>query len=156
MRKNSRPAAQCAVTGMPLPHDVITSMVISNGGWFDHELNDKCYCLHSFGYCRSREWEAGRNVNVIKVDGSAELIMKAYEILHALSSGFVNVHNGFNFDMRSIEAASALVPELENTFEEKRVSNKGVGTFWNLRNRTMIVDSMYTADGASWAGCRSA
>ena len=42
-------------TDMSLSHDLIISIVISNGGWYDKEFKDKCYCIYAFGYCTSIE-----------------------------------------------------------------------------------------------------
>lgn len=130
---------------MPLPHDPIISVEVSNGGWYDKEFEDKCYCLHAFGRCGSIKWPVGRNAYVAKVSGNEQTVRETYKIINMLSPDFVNIHNGFNFDLRCLAASSALDPEIGPTFSETRLSKAGVGIFWRLNNGTMIVDSMYTA-----------
>lgn len=131
--------------GMPLPHDPIISIVVSNGGWYDKEFEDKCYCLYAFGKCREIKWPDGRNAYVAKVSGNEEAVRETFKIVNMLSPDFVNVHNGFNFDLRCLAASSALDPTIGPTFSERRLGNVGVGIFWRLDNGTMVVDSMYTA-----------
>ncbi|KAL2357356.1 hypothetical protein BJ546DRAFT_947622 [Cryomyces antarcticus] len=96
--------------GMPLSHDPIISIVISNGGWYDKQFEDKCYIIHTFGYCNKIEWENGRNVLITRVDNDEEAVRQTYETLNMLCPDFVNIHNGFNFDLRCLAAASALDP----------------------------------------------
>ncbi|KAK2591532.1 hypothetical protein QQS21_010782 [Conoideocrella luteorostrata] len=131
--------------GMPLPHDPIISIVVSNGGWYDKEFEDKCYCLYAFGKCGNINWPEGRNAYVARVSGNEEATRETYKIINMLSPDFVNVHNGFNFDLRCLAASSALDPMIGPTFSERRLGNVGVGIFWRLDNGTMVVDSMYTA-----------
>ncbi|KAL9122241.1 MAG: hypothetical protein Q9187_001193 [Circinaria calcarea] len=131
--------------GMPLPHDPIISIVISNGGWYDKRFEDKCYCIYAFGVCDEIKWPDERNVSVIKVSGNEEAVRVAYETLNSINADFVNIHNGFNFDLRCLAASCALDPIIGPTIEERRLGNVGVGIFWKLKNGTMVVDSMYTA-----------
>lgn len=135
--------------GMPLPHDPLISIAISNGGWYDKEFTDKCYIIHTFGFCRETKWENGRFPTIVKASSDEEAVRQAYEILTILSPDFVNIHNGFNFDLRSLGSASALDPVTGPTFEEKMLGNVGVGVFWALKNGSMMVDSIYTADRVS-------
>ena len=131
--------------GMPLPHDPIISVVISNGGWYDKQFPDKCYILYTFGYHNEVEWEAGRHPVIMKMTDSEELVERVYGFLDAISPDFVSIHNGFNFDLRSLAASSVFSNVVGHTFEERRLGNVGVGVFWSLTNGTMIVDSMYTS-----------
>jgi hypothetical protein len=57
----------------------------------------------------------------------------------------VNIHNGFNFDVKVMATAAALEYPITGTFEKRRLGNVGDGVFWRLMNGSMIVDSMYTA-----------
>ncbi|XP_044715186.1 DNA polymerase family B domain-containing protein [Hirsutella rhossiliensis] len=109
------------------------------------EFKDKCYCLYAFGVCREIKWPDGRNAWVAKVSGNEEAVRETYKIINMLCPDFVNVHNGFNFDLRCLAASSALDPMIGPTFSERRLGNVGLGIFWRLDNGTMIVDSMYTA-----------
>lgn len=131
--------------GMTLPHDPIISIVVSNGGWYDKEFKDKCFCIHAFGKCGKIKWPNGRNAYVARVSGNEEATREAFKIVNMLSPDFVNIHNGFNFDLRCLAASSALDPTIGSTFSERRLGNVGVGIFWKLDNGTMVVDSMYSA-----------
>ncbi|KAF4460195.1 DNA polymerase (pol2) [Fusarium albosuccineum] len=131
--------------GMCLPHDPIISTVVSNGGWYDKEFDDKCFCLYAFGKCGKIKWPEGRSAHVTKVSGNEEIVRETYKIINTLSPDFVNIHNGFNFDLRCMAASSYADPLIGPTFSERRLGNVGVGVSWKLDNGTMIVDSMYTA-----------
>ncbi|KAK5162688.1 uncharacterized protein LTR77_011241 [Saxophila tyrrhenica] len=135
--------------GMPLPHDPLISISISNGGWYDKEFVDKCYLIYTFGFHTETEWENGRHPTIVKVDTDEDAVRTAYEILDMLSPDFVSIHNGFNFDLRSIGCKAATEPTIEHTIEERRLGNVGVGVFWSLTNGSMIIDTMYTADKVS-------
>ncbi|EMC97269.1 hypothetical protein BAUCODRAFT_147392 [Baudoinia panamericana UAMH 10762] len=96
--------------GMPLPHDPLISIAISNGGWYDKQFEDKCYLIHTFGYCTKTKWEDGRHPAIVKVDNHGVAVKTAYEIL---SPDLVSIHNGFNFDLRSIGCKAAFEPTIE-------------------------------------------
>ena len=70
----------------------------------------------------------------------------AYNILNRYSADYVNIHNGFNFELRHLVCWSAGDDDVEDAFEERRLGNVGVGIFWKLENGSMIVDSIYDAD----------
>lgn len=130
---------------MPLSHDQIISVVVSNGGWYDKEFEDKCYCLYTFGVCHNINWPPGRNAYISKVSSDQETVRETSKIVNMLYPDFVNIHNNFNFDLRCLAASSALDDMVGPTFSERRLGNVGVGIFWRLDNGSMIVDSMYTA-----------
>ena len=141
--------------GMPLPHDEIISIAITNGGWYDRQFVDKCFYIYTFGTCNGNDWGTERNGTAIKANGSADAVRIAYDILNSLNADFVNIHNGFNFDLRALACWSADEFDLAHTFEERRLGNLGVGIFWALHNGSMIVDSIYNADKTSrsdWSG----
>ena len=135
--------------GMPLPEDKIMTIAITNGGWYDKQFADKCVCAYTFGHCSEVEWDEGRQGVTVKVNGSAEAVRFAYETIVALSPDFVNIHNGFNFDLVALAAWAVFDPGMEETFVERRLANQGTGIAWELPNGTMIVDSMYSADKTS-------
>ncbi|KAH8157951.1 hypothetical protein CIB48_g10296 [Xylaria polymorpha] len=114
---------------MLLPYDPIISIVISNGGWYDKEFDDKCYCIYAFGVCKTIKWPDGRNAMVIKVDNSECAVRKAYRIVNILCPNFVNFYNGFNFDLRCLLASNALDLFISETFFERRLGNVRVGIF---------------------------
>lgn len=132
--------------GMPLPEDEMMTVAITNGGWYDKTFGDKCLCLHTFGNVGEVEWDEGRTGVVVKVNGSAQAVRVVYETITSMCPDFVNIHNGFNFDLPAIACWSVFDPEIEPTFEQKRLGNVGDGTMWNLTNGTMVVDSMYSTD----------
>lgn len=115
--------------GMPLSHDPIISIVTSNGGWYDKEFEDKCYCIFAFGECRNIDWDCDRSAVIIKVDGNEQAVKTTYDVLNSLSPDFVNIYNGFNFDLRCLAASATLDPVVGPTFEERRLGNTGVGIF---------------------------
>jgi DNA polymerase elongation subunit (family B) len=135
--------------GMPLPHDPLISISISNGGWYDKEFKDKCYLIYTFGYHTQAKWEDGRYPVILKAENDTDAVRKAYEILDMLSPDFVSIHNGFNFDLRSIGCKAVGDIVLDSSIEERRLGNVGVGVFWALTNGVMVVDTMYTADKTS-------
>ncbi|KAK6436907.1 hypothetical protein LTR95_006911, partial [Oleoguttula sp. CCFEE 5521] len=135
--------------GMPLPHDPLISIAISNGGWYDKQFTDKCYIIYTFGFYTETKWDKGRYPTILKADDDGDAVRKAYEILDVLSPDFVSIHNGFNFDLRSIGCKAVGQVAIENTIEERRLGNVGVGVFWSLTNGSMIVDTMYTANKIS-------
>lgn len=131
---------------MPLPHDDIISITISNGGWFDKTCDDVCVCIYTFGSCKQNLIVDGREVTLVKVSSGAEAVMTAYKFLQAINPDFVNIHNGFGFDLKHMAAVSAQLDEVSNTFEERRLGNVGVGIFWRLPYGIMCIDSMYYTD----------
>lgn len=131
---------------MPLPHDDMISIVISNGGWHDDDIEDVCYCIYTFGYHRDIELDNGRKPIFIKAKSSTHSVEIAYEILNSLSPDFVNVHNGFGFDLNRLATHSALSSKIAYTFEDRRLGNTGEATYWRLPNGVMFVDSMYDVD----------
>ena len=70
---------------MPLLHDEIVSIAITNGGWYDKEFLDKCFCIYSVGHCSGVEWDLGRQGILIRVGSSEEAAQKAYEVLNTMS-----------------------------------------------------------------------
>lgn len=48
----------------------------------------------------------------MKVLGNKEIVRETYKIINALCLDFINIYNGFNFDLRCLVA-----------FSEKRLSN---------------------------------
>ncbi|KAL8904886.1 MAG: hypothetical protein Q9207_002981 [Kuettlingeria erythrocarpa] len=92
------------------------------------------------------QWEPGRVPVITKPESDEKMVATAYNILDASSSDFVNIHNGFNFDLRSLAALSALDTMVGSTFEEMRLGKSGLGVRWALTNGSIVVDSMYTAD----------
>ena len=132
--------------GMPLPEDQIMTIAIANGGWYDKEFEDKCVCAYTFGSCSEVAWDNGRLGVTRKVKGSVEAVRFAYDTIVALSPDFVNIHNGFNFDLVALAAWAAFDPEIEETFTERRLGNVGTGVDWQLPNGSVIVDSMYGSD----------
>lgn len=132
--------------GVPLPHDDIISITISNGGWHDESVEDVCFCIYTFGFHRDIKLETGRRPTFIKAGTSANAVVKAYEVLNALSPDFVNVHNGFGFDMKHIASHCALTDGLCHTFERRRLGNTGTAIWWRLKNGISFVDSMYDID----------
>ena len=131
---------------MPLPHDDLISITISNGGWLDDSNEDVCYCIYTFGYHNPDEIVDGRRPTFIKAGTSANAVAKAYEILTVLSPDFVNIHNGFGFDLNVMATHSALADGLTYMFEERRLGNTGSATYLRLPNGTSFVDSMYDID----------
>lgn len=131
---------------MPLPHDDIISISISNGGWHENDIEDVCYCIYTFGFHREIELDTGRKPVFIKAGSSGDATVKAHEILNLLSPDFVNVHNGFGFDLERLAVHSAMKPTISNTFESRRLGNTGDAIFWRLQNGVSFVDSMYDVD----------
>ncbi|XMA20914.1 hypothetical protein WAI453_013705 [Rhynchosporium graminicola] len=110
---------------MPLPHDEIVSIAISNGGWFDKEFVDRCYYIYTFGTCSDIDWANERSGVCIKANGSQHAVRIAYNILNKYSAEYVNIHNSFNFDLRRLSCWSAGDDDVEDTFEERRLGNVG-------------------------------
>lgn len=131
---------------MPLPHDDIISITISNAGWFDKAYDDICVCIYTFGRCKEPLIVDGREVKLAKVGSGAEAVAAAYKFLEAINPDFVNIHNGFGFDLKHMAASCAHMKPISDTFEEKRLGNMGSGIFWRLPNGTMCIDSMYYTD----------
>ena len=132
--------------GVPLPHDEIISISITNGGWYYREYEDKCFCIYTMRTVSNTDWDLDRNSQLMRVGGLKEAVEAAYDVLNALSPDFVNIHNGFNFDLRAMASWSVFDPRVEPIFEEKRLGNVGIGTVWVLPNGVMMVDSMYSTD----------
>lgn len=131
---------------MPLPHDDIISITISNGGWFDNAYDDVCVCIYTFGKCKQDLVVDGRRVTLVKANSGAEAVMLAYRFLQEINPDFVNIHNGFGFDLKHMAAVSAEMDGISDTFEERRLGNVGVGIFWRLPYGIMCIDSMYYTD----------
>lgn len=53
---------------MPLPHDDIISITISNGGWFDNAYDDVCVCIYTFGKCEKDLVVDGRRITLVKAN----------------------------------------------------------------------------------------
>lgn len=77
---------------------------------------------------------------------STEAVEKAYEILTLLSPNFVDIYNGFHFDLDRMSPHAACSSKIACTFEERNLGNRGTKTYWKLPNGTMVVDSMYYVD----------
>lgn len=131
---------------MPLPHDPIISITISNGAWHDNTTEDVCYCIYTFGYHREIEFPGGRKVTFLKAGTSEMAVQKVYELLNELSPDFVNVHNGFGFDLHRIATHATNLVGTCNTFESRRLGNSGTAIYWRLKNGVSFVDSMYDID----------
>lgn len=131
---------------MPLPHDDIISITISNGGWFDKRYDDICICIYTFGSCKPNLIVDGREVTLVKVNSGAEAVLASYRFLEAINPDFVNIHNGFGFDLKHMAAVCAEMDGISDTFEERRLGNVGVGIFWRLPYGIMCIDSMYYTD----------
>lgn len=132
--------------GMPLPHDPIISITISNGAWYDKTGDDICICIHTFGTVKSDLVVDGRKPTIVKAQSSPHAVVIAYMALERIGCDFVNVHNGFGFDLNVMAAHGALVEGFSHTFERRRLGNSGTGTFWSLPNGCLFVDSMYMTD----------
>ena len=131
---------------MPLPHDRIISITISNGGWYESAIEDVCYCIYTLGFHTEVEMKSGRSPVFVKVDSSSMAVVKAYEILNMLSPDFVNVHNGFGFDLQRIATHSAMIDGMTDAFENRKLGNTGEAIWWRLKNGISFVDSMYDID----------
>jgi len=131
---------------MPLPHDDIISITISNAGWYDNWDDDICVCIYTFGSCRENLIVDNRSVKTIKVNSGTEAVMASYRVLQSINPDFVNIHNGFGFDLKHMAAVCAETDEISDTFEERRLGNVGVGIFWRLPYGIMCIDSMYYVD----------
>lgn len=132
--------------GVPLPHDDIISISISNGGWHDDLVDDVCYCIYTFGFHRDVELDYGRKPVFIKAGTSSNAVKKTYEILNMLNPDFVNIHNGFGFDLKHIACHAAFLDGISDTFEKRRLGNTGTAIYWKLENGISFVDSMYDID----------
>ncbi|KAJ2904187.1 DNA polymerase (pol2) [Zalerion maritima] len=77
---------------------------------------------------------------------SIKAVAITYDILNEYSADYVNIHNGFNFDLPHLACWGALNDEVEETFEGRRLGTVGVGIFWKLKYGSTIVDSLYNAD----------
>ena len=131
---------------MPLPHDDIVSIAISNGAWIDDMDADVCYCIYTGGFHTQKTNEDKRPITYIKVTSSTRAVEKAYEILTSLSPDFVNVHNGFGFDLKVMATHCASSSTIGHTFEERKLGNTGNAIYWRIPNGTTFVDSMYDID----------
>ncbi|KAK1809217.1 hypothetical protein LTR12_016432 [Friedmanniomyces endolithicus] len=131
---------------MPLPHDDLISITISNGAWFEGGVSDVCYCVYTFGFHREVELDNGRKPVFVKAGSSAGAVVKAFEILNSLSPDFVNIHNGFGFDLQWLATHAAMVNGINKTFEDRRLGNTGEAVYWRLPNGVSFVDSMYDVD----------
>lgn len=131
---------------MPLPHDQIISITISNGAWFDKQHDDICVCIYTFGKCKQDLVVDGRPVTLVKAATSGEAVALAYEFLSKINPDFVNIHNGFGFDLRHMASVCAEMDGISDTFEERRLGNVGIGIFWRLPYGSMCIDSMYYTD----------
>lgn len=88
---------------MPVPHDELICKTISNEGWYFgdglDQIPDICYCTH----CRREvDQPEGKDPKYIKVGSSTPAVEATYEILTKVSPDFVNIHNGFGLDLKSI------------------------------------------------------
>lgn len=137
---------------MPLPHDPIISIVISNGCWYDKKGQDVCVCIYTFGKLSKPELGEGRDPIFIKANSSAHAVEIAYATLDKLGYDFVNIHNGFNFDVKHMAACAAGVESISHLFNKRRLGNFGSGMFMKLTNGCMLVDTMYTAMKTSRPG----
>ncbi|KAI6986052.1 hypothetical protein KC359_g8907, partial [Hortaea werneckii] len=131
---------------MPLPHDDLISITISNGGWFEDDIPDVCYCIYTFGHHTEVQFEHGSKPNFIKANTSSEACVAAYNILNSLSPDFVNVHNGFGFDLKRISVYCSHLEGIHNTFESRKLGNTSSATYWRLPNGVSFIDSMYHVD----------
>ncbi|KAH7001770.1 hypothetical protein B0J12DRAFT_587644, partial [Macrophomina phaseolina] len=95
--------------GMPLPHDPIISITISNGAWYDKTGDDICICIYTFGVVRKDLVVDGRKPMVVKAQSSSHAVVMAYMALERIGCDFVNVHNGFGFDLNVMAAHAALM-----------------------------------------------
>lgn len=140
---------------MPLPHDDIISITISNAGWFDKEHDDVCICIYTFGHCQDDLIVDGRKVTVVRVNSGAEAVMMAYKFLEAINPDFVNIHNGFGFDLRHMATVCAEMDGISDTFENRRLGNVGSGIMWRLPHGIMCIDTMYFTDKTARRGWKS-
>ncbi|RYP54113.1 hypothetical protein DL768_001115 [Monosporascus sp. mg162] len=137
---------------MPLPHDRIISITISNGCWYDERGEDVCVCIYTFGHVRQLELGDGRKPVFIKARSSEHAVHLAWAVLDKLGYDFVNIHNAFKFDLRHMAACSAGLDEIGRLFEERRLGNFGFGSFIKLTRGCMFVGSLYTAMKTSKPG----
>lgn len=126
-------------SGVPLPHDEIISVKISNGGWYADTIADVCYCIHTFEFHGEIEFGTGRKPVFGKAVASANAFAKAYETLNMLWPDF-------GFDLEHMVAHSALVDGIKDTLEERRLGNSGSAIWWRLSNGISTVDSMHDID----------
>lgn len=132
--------------GVPLPHDPIISITISTGGWYDASCPDVCYCIYTFGYHREVTLDNGRKPVFIKAHTSRGAVLKAYQIVKALSPDFVAIHNGFGFDTKRLAVHSSDINGLRDGYERRRLGNSGTGVVCMYPNGTVTLDSMYYID----------
>ncbi|KAL9631171.1 MAG: hypothetical protein Q9164_006032 [Protoblastenia rupestris] len=133
--------------GVPLPHDDIISITISNGGWHENVIEDVCFWVYTFGFYKEVELETGKKPVFVQANTSEDAVEKTYEILNALSSDFVNIRIGFGFDLKHIAAHCASTESLTHTFQKPRLGNTATAAVqWRLENGVSIVHSMYDID----------
>lgn len=78
---------------------------------------------------------------------SVEAVEKAYEVLTQLSPDFVNIHNGFHFNLDRMSTHAALSTKVAYTFEETNLGNSRTSIYWRIPDGVMIVDSIYQDHG---------
>jgi hypothetical protein len=59
------------------------------------------------------------------VSGNGEITRETSKIVNMLCPGFVNIRNGFNFDLRCLATSSYADSVVSNTFSERRLGNVG-------------------------------
>lgn len=91
----------------------------------------------------------GRPIRAVKADSSQHAVEIAYSILNSISADFINIHNGFGFDLKILACAGAMSTLVGDTFDERRLGNVGTGISWRLKNGSMFTDSLYTTDKKS-------
>ncbi|RYP11920.1 hypothetical protein DL767_011212 [Monosporascus sp. MG133] len=138
--------------GMPLPHDQITSITISNGCWYDKKGEDVCICIYTFGYVREVDLGEGHRPVFVRTRSSEYAVHLAWAALDKLGYHFVNVHNAFNFDLKHMAACAAELGQASRLLEKKRLGNFWSGVFMTLTRGCMFVDSMCTAMKTSRPG----
>ncbi|KAI1291212.1 hypothetical protein F5Y03DRAFT_403558 [Xylaria venustula] len=129
---------------MPLPHDPIISITISNGSWYDKTGTDICVCIYTFGYVRDVDLVDGRRPLFMKARSTGHAVELAYGVLDKMGYDFVNIHNAFGFDLKHMSANCAEIDGISDVFEKGRLGDFGSGMFMKLTNGCMIVDSLYT------------
>ena len=118
---------------MPLPHDDLISITISNRAWREDVNRDLCYYIYTFGRHREVVTETGRKTVFIKAGTSSNALIKTYKILTLLSPNFVNIHNGFGLPGVDVDPRCD-VSEIAHTFEERKFDNSGSATYWRIPN----------------------
>lgn len=134
---------------MPLPHDDTISKSISNGEWLDMQMPDMCYFIHTFEFVDTDTDSSGRPIKSVRVYSNQQAVKVAYHILNKMSADFINVHNGFGFDLKTLVCAGSTSPLIASTFDERRLGKVGTGVGWKIKNGSMFTDSLYTTDKKS-------